>query len=85
MQGEPGVAHQPGVDLGSLVGRGVVDDHVDVEVLGHASVDEVQELSELDGPVSLGHVGNDMARGDVEGRVEIGGAVALVVVRSALG
>ena len=39
------------MDLGCLVGRDVVDDEMDVEVFGHAAVDEVQEAPELDGTV----------------------------------
>ena len=58
VQVKPGVAHEPAVDLGGLVRRDVVDDEVDVEIVGHAAVDEVQEAAELDGPVALGHVGD---------------------------
>ena len=85
VQAEPGVSKQPAVDLRGLVGGGVVDDHMDVELVGNGAVDEVQEPSELDGPVAIGHVGDDLARGDVEGHVEIGGAVAFVVVGASLG
>ncbi len=73
------------MDLGSLMRRGVADDDVDVEIFGHVSVDEVQEPSELEGAVALGHVGDHLSRGDVEGRVEIGGAVAPVVAGASLG
>ena len=53
---------------------------VHVEVFGDAAVDQVQELPELDGPVAVGHVGDDLPRGHVECGVEIGGATADVVV-----
>ena len=60
------------------------DDDVDVEVLGDGSVDEVQEASELEGAMTLGHVCDHLARGDVEGSVEARGAAPHVVVGSAL-
>ena len=85
MKSEAGVAQQPAMDLGCLVGRGVVDHHMDVEVFGHAAVDQVQETSELEGAVALGHVGDDLARGDVECGVEIGGAASHVVVGAPFG
>jgi hypothetical protein len=59
---EPGVAKQPAVDLGGLVGRDVVDDEMDVELLRHAAVDEVQEPAELDSAVALDGVIGDQAR-----------------------
>ena len=77
--------YQPAVDLWGLVGRDVVDDQVHIEVFGHAAVDEVQELLELDGSVALGHVHDDLPRSHVERGVEVGGAAADVVVRGPLG
>ena len=62
-----------------------VDHHMDVEVVGHASLDEVQEPSEHEGAVTLRSVRNHLARGDVEGGVEIGGAVSLVVMGASFG
>jgi hypothetical protein len=85
VQGEPWVAQQPAMDLGCLVGRGVVDHHMDVEVVGHTAIDQIQEPSELNGPVAFGHVGDDLARGDVESGVEIGGATSHVVVGAPFG
>ena len=63
----------------------VVDDEMDVEIVGHAAVDQVQEPAELLGPVALGHVGDDLTRSHVEGGVEVGGAVAHVVMGAPLG
>jgi hypothetical protein len=37
------------------------------------------------GAVPFGQVGYDLTRGDVEGRIEVGGAVALVVMRASFG
>ncbi len=48
---ESGVAHQPAVDVGGLVGGGVVDDHVHVQMVGNVAVDQVEEAAELDGPM----------------------------------
>ena len=79
------MAQQPALDLGGLVGRDVVDDEMDVEVVGHRAIDQVQEPPELDGPVALGHVGDDVPRGHVERGVEVGGAVAHVVVGASFG
>jgi hypothetical protein len=58
---------------------------VHVEVLGHGLVDQVQEPTELLGSVPGGEVRDHVARRDIEGGVEVGGAVALVVVGATLG
>ena len=42
-----GMANEPAVDGGGLVGRRVIDDDVDVEIIGHLAVDQVQEPLEL--------------------------------------
>ncbi len=52
---------------------------------GTRAVDEVQEASELDGPVAFGHVGDDLARCHVERRVEVGGAASHVVMGAPFG
>ena len=51
MQREPGMADQPSLDRRGLVGGVVVHDHVHVEAVGHALVDQVQEATELLGAV----------------------------------
>ena len=43
VQVEARVAHEPAMDLWRLVGRDVVDDEMDVEVVRNAAVDQVQE------------------------------------------
>ena len=45
----------------------------------------VQKATELLGPLSGGEVGHHVARGDVQGSIEVRGAVALVVVGGPLG
>ena len=82
---EPGVAGQPGVDLGGLVGGVVVADEVDVELGGDGLVDGDQELAELDRAVPAVQVGDHVAVGDVERREQAGDAVADVVVGAPLG
>jgi hypothetical protein len=79
-----GMGTQPPLDRGSLVGRGVVADHVDGEVGRDGLVDPGQEAAELDRAGSRGQLGDDVARRDVQGRVQVGGAVAGVVVRARL-
>ena len=67
------------------MGRDVVDHEVDVEILGHGAIDQIQEAAELDGAVLLAHLGNHVTRSDVEGGVEIGGAPSHVVMCAPLG
>ena len=52
MQREARVANEPTLDRWRLVGRGVVEHHVDVEASGHRTVDQVQEAAELLGAVA---------------------------------
>jgi len=73
------------VDGRRLVGRGLVDDHVHRKVGGDLPVDEGEEPDELGGPMSGGEVGDHPAGGQVQSRVEVGGAVAAVVVGAPLG
>jgi hypothetical protein len=82
---EAGMAHQPAVNRGGLVGGGVVDDDMHVGVVGDVAVDEVQELAELDGTMLRGEIGDHVAGGDIERRIQVDGAVADVVMRAALG
>jgi hypothetical protein len=62
------------------VGGHVVENDVDVEVGRSLLVDEVEKLAELDGAMAGGESGDDVPCCDVEGGVEVGCAVALVVV-----
>jgi hypothetical protein len=52
---KPRVAHESSLDLWGLVRRDVVHDEMDVQIVGNRSVDQVQELSELDRPMTIGH------------------------------
>jgi protein-export membrane protein SecD len=71
---------EPVADLGALVGGKVVEDDMDVEVLGDLLVDLLEEGEHVDAGVTLLAVGDDLAGADVQGGEEVGGAVALVVV-----
>src|SRR5262245_51016849 len=51
MQMIAGTLRKPSLNQGRLVGRVVVDNQMDVQVLGDGSVDRVQELPKLDGAV----------------------------------
>src|SRR5665213_1189706 len=84
MQMETWVTDEPLLDLGRLMGCVVVDDEVHVEILGHLPIDQVQKRPELDSPVLVGHVGDDLPRHDVQSREEVGGPVTDVVVGLAL-
>jgi hypothetical protein len=59
---------------------GVVADHVDVQSGRDLGVDPVQEPLELDGAVAGGHLGDDLAGSHIHGGVQVGRAVAEVVV-----
>src|SRR3954453_14874698 len=58
----------------------VVQDHMDVEVLGNVAVDLVQERHEVRAGVAGADVGNDLPRRDLEGGEQVAGAVPLIVV-----
>jgi hypothetical protein len=70
--------------LRGLVGRGVVEDQVDIELGGDLLVECLQELLELDRAVAGVEFADHLARDDVLRRVQAGGPVPLVVVGRAL-
>jgi hypothetical protein len=82
---EAGMRHQPALDGRRLVGRGVSHDQVHVQFPGHGLVDAGQELLELDRAVPRGHLGNHLAACHLQRRVQVGGAMAGVVVAAAPG
>jgi len=53
VQLEARVARKPAMDGGGFVGGVVVDDEVDVEILGNGLVDGGEELAELDGAMPV--------------------------------
>lgn len=48
MQHEPGMGQQPFPDRRRLMGRGVVEDEMDLELWGNLPVEGLEELLELD-------------------------------------
>ena len=58
---EPGVGGQPLADLRRLVRGAVVEDHVDVEIVGDLAVERLQELLELDRAVAAVQRADDLA------------------------
>src|SRR5271165_6507203 len=77
---EAGVALEPGLDLGVLVGGVVVDDQVQIERFGRVAIDGAQEAQELPMTMPRHAFADDLASGDVE-RCEQGRrSVSLVVV-----
>ena len=71
---------EPALDRRGLVGRGVVEHDVHVEVCRHRFVDQVEEAPELLGAMPRRHLRDHLAGGDIERGVEVGGAVTDVVV-----
>lgn len=82
MQLEAGMLLQPRLDGGSLVRRAVVQNQMQIQIGRRRAVDLPQELKKLFGPVPLGDATDDLARQDVEGGIQTGRTVALVVMRS---
>ena len=54
------------LDLRRLVGRGVVDHHMDVEVVGYRLRLMRFKNVGTPGPGGVGEIGDDLARGNVE-------------------
>src|SRR5262245_734458 len=69
MQMIAGTLRKPSLNQGRLVGRVVVDNQMDVQVLGDGSVDRVQELPKLDGAVPAIALANQPAARSEERRV----------------
>ena len=85
VQLEAGMLQQPVLDRRGLVGGVVVQDQVQVQVLRHGGIDELEEPQELLVPVPPVVLGDHRAAGQVVGGEQAGGAVPDVVVRAALG
>ena len=81
MEGPARMADQPGLDLGVLVGRVIVDDGVDQLAGGDRALDGVEEADELLMGVLLHAATEHRAVEHVEGGEQGGRAVALVIVR----
>ena len=81
---EAGVLEQPFPARGGLVSGVVVQDQVQVKVLGDGGVDELEEAQELLVPAAAVALGDDRAAGQVVGGEQSGGAVPHVVVGAAL-
>ena len=58
---------QPIADQGRLVGGVVVPDEMDLETLGDIGLDLIEELAELDRPMTGVALSDHVAGGDVEG------------------
>ena len=70
------MADEPALDRRRLVGGGVVEHDVHVEAGRYGGVDQVEEATELLGPVARRHLCDHLPGGDIERRLEVGGAVA---------
>ena len=70
MQHEAGMLCQPTLYRRSLVGGGVVQDQVDIEVGGDFGVDLAQERQELGGPVTRVQSTDHLSGGQIQGGVQ---------------
>src|SRR5437879_10751393 len=77
---EARVAYKPALDRRCLVGRGVVEHDVHVEVCWYGGVDQVEETAELLGAMPRRHLGDRVAGGDVDGGAEGRGDAGEVAV-----
>src|SRR6266853_1989357 len=80
VEGEAGVASEPGADLGVLVGGIVVEDHMDRLVDRHFALDGIEKADEFLVPVALHAASDHLAVKDIESSEQGGGAMALVIV-----
>src|ERR1035437_5048293 len=78
------VAEQPAMNQGGLVGAVVIEDEVNVEVVGNFPVDAVEEATKLDGAMLTVDFTDDFPGGNVERGEKGSGAVPAVVVGPAL-
>ena len=84
MEVEARTLEEPALDDLGLVGLIVVDDEVDIEALGDGRLDSVEEPAKLNGAVALVTFGDDLSGLGVERCEEGGGAIANIVVGTAL-
>lgn len=63
----PALVSQPFGDLRCLVRGQIVEDDVDRQRPGHARIDALEELQDVDRGVALTAVGYNLAAGNVEG------------------
>jgi hypothetical protein len=80
----PGTLRQLALGQGGLVGGIVGHAEMDVQIFRDRGVDRVQELSELDRPMSAMALADHAAALGVEGREERRGPVPDIVVRASL-
>src|SRR3989441_6751741 len=76
----PRMAHEPAVNERRLVGAVVVENHMHVERRRDGRLDGVEERAELPGAVPVVELADDLARRNVQGGEERGGAVTGVIV-----
>src|SRR3954452_1991114 len=81
---EARVSEQPALDERRLVRRVVVQHQVHLEVRWYFCVNAIQKLAELSRTVSAMQFADDFATGDIQGREQRGGAVALVIIGAPL-
>lgn len=71
---------EPCFDFGVLVGGIVVDDEMDIEIVGHVGIDMAQEGEKFLVPMALLALTDDLAASDVQGGEQCGGAMSDVIM-----
>lgn len=84
VQFEARVFLQPLPDSRGPVSRAVVQNHMQIQGRGRASIDLPQKVEKLLGPMSLGNPANYLTAQDVKSGVQAGGAMTFVVMGSPL-
>ena len=81
---EAGTLGQPGTNLGVLMGAVVVDDQVEVQVLGDGFLDLAQKTQKFLVAMPRLALGDHLAGGHIQSREQGCGAVTNVIVGDAL-
>ena len=84
VQRDAGVFGQPSLHISRFVCGAVIQNHMQIQLRGCTALNLAHELEKLARTMSLGDTAHHLAREDVEGRVQAGGAMAFVVVGTAL-
>lgn len=80
VQRDARVSCQPGPHFSGLMCGTVIQNHMQIQFGGRVAFDLAHEVEKLTGAMALGDASHDLARDDVKGCVQTGGAMALVVV-----
>jgi hypothetical protein len=85
MDMKPRMTSEPGAHGRRLVSPVVVHHQMHVQLRGKVGFDRTQELQELSAAMAPVQLADDSSGGDIQGREQRRGAMAFVIVRTALG